>query len=115
MPTIYATIHFDGERIEQDATIHKFKTMDEARAYLLSGYDPADWDHASAVIKPADFSDCWIKSMAKPRIGTSWIAPFSYTQLTIQSPGQHPGGSGYWTTPAVDVLVVSKILERTEA
>lgn len=113
MAPIYATIHFDGERIEQDATIHKFKTMDEARAYLLSGYDPADWDHTSAVIKPADFSDCWIKSNGKPRIGVSWIAPFSYSQLTVKHPGQHPGGSGYWITPAVDVLVVAKIFERT--
>lgn len=113
---IYATRDFDNGHVSQDASISKFATLEAARAFLLEGYDPKEWDIDSAVIEPCpDFGDCWIKSNGRPKIGTPWIAPFSYTQVRVERPGQHPGGNRYWTTPIVDVLVIAEIRERADA
>jgi hypothetical protein len=110
---IYATRDYDGGRIAQDATIIKFTTPEAAREWLLAPYQRGGgWNLDTAKIAPStEYSDCWIKSFDRPRIGVSWIAPFSLTQLFVQAPGEHPGGRQHWTTPNVDVLVVSEIYE----
>jgi hypothetical protein len=111
MPKFYATHDSDGLYITENANIVAFNNRDAAVAYLLQSYDPKWWDHASAVVEPGSFGDCWIKSQKPPAVGESWITPFSRSQLRVERPGQHPGGKRYWTTPAVDVLVVSRIDE----
>lgn len=111
MTKFYTTNDADGDRITQNAGIDVHNSEAEARAALLRAYDPKEWDHASAVIEPGSFSDCWIKTFQKPRIGDPLLTPFSYRQVTIQAPGSHPGGKMYWVTPDVDVLVVADIQE----
>ena len=112
----YATRDFDGERITRNADIRRFNTEAQAREYLLAPYANAgEWDIATAEIGPGSFSDCWIKTLDAPRVGTHWIAPFSYSQLYVQHPGEHPGGRMHWTTPTPDVLVVLGIKERADA
>ena len=112
---IYATRDFNSNgcgTINRNAVINKFATTDAAREYLLAGYDPTEWDTIDAVIAPCtDYGDAWIKSISRPTIGCHWIAPFSYNQLRIERPGQHPGGKFYWITPVVDVLVLGEIQE----
>ena len=109
--TIYATQDYDGERIEQNAHIAAFETMDDARAYLLTHYAVGEWDISTAVIEPGGYGDCWIKSTDAPSPDSTWITPFTFDQLYVQRPGQHPGGQRFWTTPTVDVLIVVSIHE----
>lgn len=111
----YATHDTDGEgSISQNADIFKFATREEAEAYLRGPFDHADLaeEGLAVVIDTGSFSDCWIKSQAAPRVGETWIAPFSRSQLYVQRPGQHPGGFGFWTTPRADVLVASVVQAR---
>lgn len=112
MPKFYATTDSDGGYISEDAYIVVFATEQEAREYLLRGYDPEYWNLESSVIETGSWGDCWTKSLNAPRVGEPWLLPFSYTQVHVQRPGQHPGGKEYWTTPKVDVLVLSRIEER---
>lgn len=110
---IYATQDYDGDRIERDAAVVKFDTLADATAWLLKSWHADEWDRATAVIAPGQFSDAWLKRMARPRVAGRGFEPFSYTQLQIQSPGEHPGGRQYWVTPWPDVLVVAEISQRS--
>jgi len=116
--TIYATRDADGGKIGRDATIAKFVTEEAAREWLLSPYRDGGWDMDSAVIEAGDYGDCWLKWMHAPRVGNpgagEGYAPFSFNQLFIQAPGEHPGGRFWWITPRVDVLTVSEIREAME-
>ena len=112
--TCYATQDYGDGRIQSDAKIVKFATVDAAREWLLAPYRAAGWDLATAVIEAGTWGDCWIKSVGRPRAGDPWIAPFSFGQISTQSPGEHPGGRFYWTTPTVEVLIVSEIHEPRE-
>jgi hypothetical protein len=110
----YATHDTDGEgSINENAHIVKFATREEAEVYLRSPFDLADLveEGLAVQIVVGRFFDCWIKSQAAPRVGETWIAPFSRSQLYVQRPGQHPGGRGYWTTPSADVLVATVVQE----
>jgi hypothetical protein len=111
----YATQDAADGKIFRDATIRKFATEAEARAYLLQGYDPKEWDLSTAEIGPGDYRDCWMEWMKAPRVGNpgagDGYAPFTFNQLFIQHPGQHPGGRFWWITPAVDVLIITEIHE----
>ena len=110
----YATLDHDGERIKEGASIAKFNTLEAARDYLLSVYGD-EWDRSTAKIEAGSFGDCWFKKyQGAPKVGEACFAPFSYPQLYIQRPGQHPGGKAYWVTPRPDVLVVSAISEIEE-
>lgn len=111
---VYATEDADSGTIAAGATIRRFDTEAEARVYLLRGYTPDQWDLATVEIGPGRFSDAWQKWGKRPRLGDSRLAPFSYRQLSILGPGQHPGGFGYWVTPDPDVLVVQAIAERED-
>ena len=117
MPKFYATRDSDADRISPNAEISVFTTLEAAKEWLMEPLVNCgdDYDLGSAEIGPGDFGDCWIKSVDRPKIGTRWLSPFSYTQLRIERPGQHPGGKFYWTTPTVDVLVVADIRERDHA
>lgn len=98
----YATNDSEDGHINQDAYIAKFETLAEAEAYLRSGYDPSEW---TVEIEAGFFGDCWIKTMNAPKIGDNFLSPFSYTQLSVRAPGQHPGGKQFWIEPCVDVLI----------
>jgi hypothetical protein len=116
---LYATTDSDAGRIEKDASIFAFDTMDEVRDYLLRGYDAAEWDLDTAEIGAGDFSDCWIKALNAPAeedgkliVGACDCAPFTAAQLTVRGPGQHPGGRAWWIEPTEPVLVLTSIKER---
>lgn len=107
MTIFYATHYSDDFSISQNADISKFATREEAEAFLRNAFDHADLaeEGLTVTIEAGSFGDCWIKSQAAPKVGETWIAPFSRSQLYVQRPGQHPGGRQYWTTPIVEVLV----------
>jgi hypothetical protein len=108
---IYATKESVFGRILEDASIVAFETEEEARAYLLEGYDPRDWDLSTAQFSYGHFGDCWIKLIDTPE-KTPWIfEPFTLDQLIISGPGQHPG-HGYWIEPYPRILVLESIEER---
>jgi hypothetical protein len=113
MTKFYATRDSDGLFISQDADIRAFNSREDAVQYLLSSYG-SEWNKDGVVIEAGSFGDCWTKSHEAPRVGGHRFSPFSYTQLIIQRPGQHPGGKMFWTTPSPDVLVVSRIDEIEE-
>lgn len=108
---IYATKESELGRIIEGASIDVFGTEAEARAYLLDGYDPRDWDHSTAEFGYGHFGDCWIKLTDHPE-KTPWVfEPFELDQLIIRGPGQHPG-HGYWIEPCPAILVLASIKER---
>lgn len=109
--SVYATRDSDGGHIARDASIHRFDTVAEARAWLLKPYDPGDWRHDSVQIEAGRYCDCWVKLLAPPRTAGSALPPFARRQLYVQRPGEHPGGRFWWVTPAPDVLVVAHIEE----
>lgn len=98
----YATLDSEAGHINQNAYIAKFKTREEAEEYLRSTYDPSEW---TVEVEEGFFGDCWIKAHDKPKVGADYLSPFSFTQLSVRAPGQHPGGFGYWIEPRVDVLI----------
>ena len=109
---VYATLDADTDgSIHLNADIYRFGSVIEARAWLLAPYDPAEWNLAAAKIGPGRFGDCWIRTIDPVRVGASLLNPFTYTQVRVARPGQHPGGRDYWVTPAVDVLTVTYIEE----
>lgn len=109
---IFATTDNDGVRVADNATIRAFDTEADARAWLLSAYDPAEWDHGSAAIKPGAWGDAWFKLYQWRDGDEERFEPFTAEQLYIQRPGQHPGGRAWWITPRPEVLVISAIAER---
>jgi hypothetical protein len=120
--TVYATADSDDGRIAVNATIASFRSADEASAYLLSAYDPREWDHSTAEVGPGRYGDYWMCAHSTPRaehgqliVGLSDCAPFNADQLNVAAPGQHPGGKTWWITPSVDVLVVTRISEAGAA
>ena len=102
----YATLDFDNGRISEHAVIHSFPSFEEARAYLLSGFDPQYWDIESAVIKYGSFSDCWVKTYVFPEAHAPWLGDLTLSDIWVLHPGQHPGGNKYWITPNVNVLTI---------
>ena len=108
---IYATNDSDGHRIAQNAAIFAFASEAEARAHLLRGYSPTDWNLATAVIGHGTYGDCWIKIHSTPGDDERCFKPFDREQLIIQAPGQHPGGRAWWITPSEPVLVIEHIDE----
>ena len=113
---IYATRNYDNG-IRENACIAKFASIEAAREWLLAPYIGGGWDMSTAKVAPSrEWGDCWIKSNGAPAADSSWIAPFSLSQLYIERPGQHPGGRRYWTTPHshIDIYVVSEIREEAE-
>ena len=117
--TVYATTDADGGRISQNATIREFASEQEARTYLLHGYDAADWKLETAEIGAGDFGDCWVKMHSAPQtdgdeliVGLFDCAPFKADQLIVQSPGQHPGGRAWWIEPIEPVLIMRNIQAR---
>lgn len=111
MTKLYATLDSDGPNIIEGAHIEAFDSRESAVEYLLSAYRGGDWDRDSAVIEEGTFGDCWIKDRAVPKVGDPHLSPFSFTQIIVQHPGQHPGGAYYWITPRQEILVISQINE----
>lgn len=109
---IYATTDSEDGRISSSADILAFETEAAAREYLLSAYPTDEWDHATAVIEPGRFGDCWIKVHSAPGDDEPYFAPFTRDDLIILAPGQHPGGKAWWIEPRERVLIVASISER---
>ena len=109
----YATTDAEDGRILQDAHVAAFDTLDDAREYLLRAFDPAEWDMSAITLEPGRYGDCWIKTINEPRADISddrWLSPFSLADVSVQRPGQHPGGKFYWITPDLEVLTVHNLV-----
>ena len=102
----YATLDSEDFHINETAYIAKFDTRAEAEDYLRGAYDPSEW---TVQIETGHFGDCWLKTSNAPKVGGNFLSPFSYTQLSVRAPGQHPGGKQYWIEPRVDVLIARAI------
>lgn len=114
MTKIFCTIDNDGEYLNEDAHISAFDSIEDAKAHLLQSYDPAEWNHATAEFDEwASVSDCWIKTTINPHDdeNSDIFAPLTRDQVSIQDPGQHPGGNVWWISPRVPVLVLTNINE----
>lgn len=112
----YATHDADDGRISQNAHIVAFETAEQAREYLLSPFDGADWNRETVEIGAGRYGDCWVKLHSAPQIEGSRLicglfdgSPFTADQLAVQAPGQHPGGRAWWIEPTPEVLVVEYI------
>ncbi len=107
----YATLDAEEGRISPNAAIFAFETELEARAYLLSGYDKADWKHDTAKIESGRWGDYWIKLHSKPDLSAKYFSPFSPDQLCVSAPGQHSWDQAWWIEPIAPVLIVERITE----
>lgn len=116
MTKFYATQDFDGYHIEENANIAVFDTREEAEAFTRLPHERGGGleEGETLTVEVGDFSDCWIKSHKKPRVGDYMLKPFSFTDVHIQNPGQHPGGTVYWLTPSRDVLVAVSTFADSE-
>lgn len=102
--SFYATRDSDGLSIARNAAIYKFATRESAERWLKAGAEDSDF---STSVEYGSFGDCWIKSLKAPQPAAPWIAPFDISELSVSSPGQHPGGPFFWTTPRCEVLVLN--------
>ena len=103
MTKFYATQDFDGHHIEENAEIAVFDSRAEAETYITAACHLEDgW---TVAIEEGNFSDCWIKSHRKPSVGDHMLKPFTFTDVYVARPGQHPGGNVYWVTPSREILV----------
>lgn len=105
--TVYATLDSEGDRIERDAAIFAFPSLQQAREYLLDGFPENWWRWETAAIEAGSYGDAWIKTLDYP--APYVVEPFTLDECSIARPGEHPGGREYWITPRPDVLVVSHI------
>lgn len=109
--TFYATHDHNGYGdISENAHIAAFETETQARVYLISAIELEAEDRV--VIRDGQYGDCWIKSLRDPADDDGFLAPLTLEQVSIQRPGQHPGGKCFWTTPRVDVLVA--VIQRAD-
>ena len=108
--TYYAT--WDSNEngiIARNAEIRAFETLAEAEAYAAGEIGPAEW---ILEFGPGRWSDCWFKTTRYPHEEASSILPFKTADIEVLSPGEHPGGVGYWVTPRHPVIVVIEARER---
>jgi hypothetical protein len=104
----YASKSYQAGCIKENANIAAFSSIEDMRAYLLAPYDASQWIHDTAVIEPAPFQDCWVKTYgAFDRMD---LTPFkSADEMSLQLPGSHPGGKATWITPACPIYVLVDI------
>ena len=102
----------EGEPILENAEIEEYQTYYEARDYLLDSFTEVEEGFEIRIIT-GHFDDCWLKTHGPPRSDNTDIGPFSWTDVVIQPPGQHPGGFGYWITPIPPVLVAKLVKTET--
>jgi hypothetical protein len=116
MTKFYATLDSDGPFIEQNANIVVFDRLVDAEQYLHDAYPADEWLEDGYVVKITEghFGDCWIKTRKAPRVGADILSPFNYNAVSIQAPGSHPGGSGYWLTPYKNILVADLVAAEEE-
>lgn len=99
----YATKNHDN-KIDKNATIHKFNSYEEMEKYLLDQFSGDNLNHVE--IKTMEFDEFWIETYEPIHVGNQYIyAPFNYNQLGIdKSPAS--GKNCTWITPNhVDVYV----------
>jgi hypothetical protein len=112
MTKFYATLDNDGTYICQDANIVVFDRLADAEKYLHDT-NPEKWVDEGLMVEITEghFGDCWIKTRKAPRVGDHVLSPFTYNAVIIQTPGSHPGGSGYWLTPREEILVADLVAD----
>ena len=110
MAKVYATLDNDGRYICRDANIRVFDRLEYAEKYLHDA-NPTEWldEGLKIQITEGSFGDCWMKVRKAPKVGDSLLTPFNFNAVSIQAPGTHPGGSGYWLTPRPEILVATLI------
>lgn len=104
MTSYFATQDSEDGVIAVNADIFAFATREDAETYLRSGFDPQEWN---VDIEVGRFSDCWIKMHSDPTKTVIETAPFSFGELIIKAPGQHPGGQQWWIEPSAEILVAT--------
>ncbi len=105
--SIYATRDNPEIYIAEHANIRKFSTRAAARAYLEAPYDLGELESEEGALvfeEASDYADCWKKLPYKPSVGDPEPSLFSYRQVLILNPGEHPGGKYYWLTPRPEVM-----------
>ena len=107
----YVTMDSEGERILGNAKIEKYQKYGEARDYLLDSFTEVEEGFKIKIV-PGCFDDYWIKTHGPPQSDNTCIDPFSWTDVTVRSLGQHPG-SGYRITPIPQVLVAKLVSIKT--
>lgn len=120
MGKLYFTFDVD-DNIKENADIKGFNNRKQVLVYIKENYDDLK-DCPDDVLRDMltdeyRFGDCWIRVWGgKPVPCESYYSPFSYTQLHIEGPGQHPGGKCYWITPKPDIMVLDyeKVNEYVE-
>lgn len=114
----YATRDNDGHVIRENAYIRFFETDKEAQEWLAEAIDLESFredDSASFIVyEHGGFSDCWIRLHRDPftdgllgYVVTEISRPLTYegVPVSLNPPGDHPGGREWWITPKVDVLI----------
>jgi hypothetical protein len=101
----YATrdTHDSGDSIAEGAEIIGFGEYDDAIAYVSEGIDLEPGERI--VVEPGEYGDCWLKLRSDPQGDDFLFEPFTPDQVSIQRPGQHPGGRAYWVTPYPKVYI----------
>jgi len=103
MTKFYVTADCEqSEFIDQNATILEFDNLPQAENYLKSCFGELDKEETIEIAE-GRYGDCWIKITSYPEDFV--FEPLVAEQVNILRPGQHPGGSFFWITPAVTVLV----------
>jgi hypothetical protein len=102
MSAIYATLDSDGDYIPLGADIRRFDNAADALAWAQEAFgdDPVTLIEGS-------FGDCWAKTWHAPKVGDPVLSPFSYNQVIVRRPGEHPGGGTFWITPYPTVFVAA--------
>lgn len=103
MTKFYATQDHEDGYVSEGAHIAVFDSLKDAEEYAREGYDLDDGE--ALTITTGEFGDCWIKAAQKPAVGDPTLTPFTFNDVRVQHPGEHPGGRFYWLTPRRDVLV----------
>lgn len=101
----YATKDSSEGKIEENAKILAFNSIEEARQYIISDFGD-EWDISQAQISPGRFGDYWFS--AHKDIQESYdLGPFTPDQILSQKPGTHPGGNRFWFEPKEPVYVLA--------
>lgn len=101
--TVYFTTDADGHKIAERADIRRADSQEAALEALRGYYSGSDF--AVVSLEAGSFGDAWLRFSEAP--GASDMARLEREAgaLSIQEPGQHPGGRQWWIEPASTVFV----------
>jgi len=105
------TFESEGNHILENADILLAygKTAQEARdkalAHLLSEHTDLE-ESESFLFSCGSFNDCWMKTRTQPDFQEDYFSGLIESDLSVQSPGQHPGEKTWWITPRIPVYII---------